>query len=97
MYVSRDGVRLFYQVTGSGGRDLFLLPQCQPVTYSRLILAAKDSVTVASDETAMVYAGPGALMKGVVMNMVTTMESWFGHAEALSARAAVDGQQHRGP
>ncbi len=35
MYVSRDGVRLFYQVTGSGDRDLFLLPQCQPVTYSR--------------------------------------------------------------
>jgi pimeloyl-ACP methyl ester carboxylesterase/predicted glycosyltransferase len=35
MYVSRDGVRLFYQVTGSGARDLFLLPQCQPVTYSR--------------------------------------------------------------
>jgi len=35
MYVSRGGVRLFYQVTGSGGRDLFLLPQCQPVTYSR--------------------------------------------------------------
>jgi pimeloyl-ACP methyl ester carboxylesterase/predicted glycosyltransferase len=35
MYVSRDGVRLFYQVTGTGGRDLFLLPQCQPVTYSR--------------------------------------------------------------
>jgi hypothetical protein len=22
-------------VTGSGGRDLFLLPQCQPATYSR--------------------------------------------------------------
>jgi pimeloyl-ACP methyl ester carboxylesterase/predicted glycosyltransferase len=35
MYVSRDGVRLFYQVTGRGSRDLFLLPQCQPVTYSR--------------------------------------------------------------
>jgi pimeloyl-ACP methyl ester carboxylesterase/UDP:flavonoid glycosyltransferase YjiC (YdhE family) len=35
MYVSRSGVRLFYQVTGSGSRDLFLLPQCQPVTYSR--------------------------------------------------------------
>jgi pimeloyl-ACP methyl ester carboxylesterase/UDP:flavonoid glycosyltransferase YjiC (YdhE family) len=35
MYVSRDGVKLFYQVTGSGSRDLFLLPQCQPVTYSR--------------------------------------------------------------
>ena len=35
MYTSRDGVKLFYQVTGSGGRDLFLLPQCQPATYSR--------------------------------------------------------------
>jgi pimeloyl-ACP methyl ester carboxylesterase/predicted glycosyltransferase len=35
MYVSRDGVRLFYQVTGGEERDLFLLPQCQPVTYSR--------------------------------------------------------------
>src|SRR5262245_30686836 len=35
MYVSRGGVRLFYQVTGSGRRDLFLLPQCQPATYSR--------------------------------------------------------------
>jgi pimeloyl-ACP methyl ester carboxylesterase/UDP:flavonoid glycosyltransferase YjiC (YdhE family) len=60
MYVTRDGVRLFYQTiggqttggqgaggqgaggqgaggqgTGEGVRDLFLLPQCQPVTYSR--------------------------------------------------------------
>jgi pimeloyl-ACP methyl ester carboxylesterase/predicted glycosyltransferase len=35
MYVSRGGIRLFYQVTGSGHRDLFLLPQCQPATYSR--------------------------------------------------------------
>ncbi|MET0852843.1 MAG: alpha/beta fold hydrolase, partial [Candidatus Rokuibacteriota bacterium] len=35
MFVTREGVRLFYQVTGTGSRDLFLLPQCQPVTYSR--------------------------------------------------------------
>jgi pimeloyl-ACP methyl ester carboxylesterase/UDP:flavonoid glycosyltransferase YjiC (YdhE family) len=35
MYVSRSGVRLFYQVSGSGRPDLFLLPQVQPVTYSR--------------------------------------------------------------
>jgi pimeloyl-ACP methyl ester carboxylesterase/UDP:flavonoid glycosyltransferase YjiC (YdhE family) len=35
MYIARDGVRLFYQVTGRGDHDLFLLPQCQPVTYSR--------------------------------------------------------------
>jgi pimeloyl-ACP methyl ester carboxylesterase/predicted glycosyltransferase len=35
LYVSRGGVKLYYQVTGTAPRDLFLLPQCQPVTYSR--------------------------------------------------------------
>jgi pimeloyl-ACP methyl ester carboxylesterase/predicted glycosyltransferase len=35
MYVSRDGVRLFYHASSGGSRDLFLLPQCQPATYSR--------------------------------------------------------------
>jgi pimeloyl-ACP methyl ester carboxylesterase/UDP:flavonoid glycosyltransferase YjiC (YdhE family) len=35
MYVSRNGVKLFYQATGSGTRDVFLLPQCQPAMYSR--------------------------------------------------------------
>src|SRR5262245_9775074 len=35
MYVTRSGVRLFYQVVGAGARDVFLLPQCQPVSYSR--------------------------------------------------------------
>jgi pimeloyl-ACP methyl ester carboxylesterase/predicted glycosyltransferase len=35
VYVSNGGVRLFWQATGGGSRDLVLLPQCQPVTYSR--------------------------------------------------------------
>jgi pimeloyl-ACP methyl ester carboxylesterase/UDP:flavonoid glycosyltransferase YjiC (YdhE family) len=35
VYVSRGGVKLYYQVTGAGQRDLFLLPQCQPAAYSR--------------------------------------------------------------
>jgi pimeloyl-ACP methyl ester carboxylesterase len=35
VYVSRGGVKLYYQVTGAGQRDLFLLPQCQPAIYSR--------------------------------------------------------------
>ena len=36
MYVHRPDARIFYQVTGTGTRDLFLLPQCQVVTYSRM-------------------------------------------------------------
>jgi pimeloyl-ACP methyl ester carboxylesterase/UDP:flavonoid glycosyltransferase YjiC (YdhE family) len=35
MYATSTGVKLFWQATGGGGRDLVLLPQCQPVTYSR--------------------------------------------------------------
>ena len=35
MYVSNGGVKLFWQATGGGSRDLVLLPQCQPVIYSR--------------------------------------------------------------
>lgn len=61
----------------------------QKVTFSRLVVAGKDPIAVGPEETAVVYAGPGALLKGIVVNMTTTMESWFGHAEALSARAAV--------
>lgn len=35
MYVSRDGVKLYWQAWGSGARDLLLMPQCQPVTHHR--------------------------------------------------------------
>ena len=35
MYATNAGVRLFWQATGDGP-DLFLCPQCQPVTYSRM-------------------------------------------------------------
>jgi pimeloyl-ACP methyl ester carboxylesterase len=36
MYIHRPDARIFYQVTGNGTRDLFLLPQCQVVTHSRM-------------------------------------------------------------
>jgi hypothetical protein len=72
----------------------------QAVTLTRLELGGRRPLRVAPDETAVVFAGPGHLLQGVVMNMVTTMYSWFGHAEALSAqvavRAAVLAAIHRG-
>ena len=36
MYVHRPDARIFYQVTGTGARDLFLLPPCQVVVHSRM-------------------------------------------------------------
>jgi hypothetical protein len=61
----------------------------QPVTYSRLELAGDAPLKLAAGESAVVYRGPGQLLKGMVLNVVTTMYSWFGHAEALSAQVAV--------
>ncbi len=61
----------------------------QPVTYSRLVFGDGGKVELAPGETMRIYPGAGPLLRGVVMNIVTTTESWFGHAEALSARAAV--------
>ena len=36
MYVYRPDAKIFYQATGSGGRDLVLCSQCQPVSHSRM-------------------------------------------------------------
>jgi pimeloyl-ACP methyl ester carboxylesterase/predicted glycosyltransferase len=35
VYATNAGVKLYWQATGGGSRDLVLLPQCQPGTYSR--------------------------------------------------------------
>ncbi|MCC6812390.1 MAG: hypothetical protein IT381_33525 [Deltaproteobacteria bacterium] len=62
--------------------------QDQPVTYSRLEFLGAGAVNVDKGDTVTVYKSSGELLRGVVMNMFTTMESWFGHAEALSAKVA---------
>jgi pimeloyl-ACP methyl ester carboxylesterase len=36
MYVSRPDAKIFYQVTGSGPRHVFLCPPCQPVVGGRM-------------------------------------------------------------
>lgn len=61
----------------------------QRVTFSRLHFGDGSVVSVGPDETGVVYGGAGPLLSGMVMNVYTTTESWFGHAEALSARVAV--------
>ncbi|HEY3452495.1 MAG TPA: alpha-2-macroglobulin family protein [Myxococcales bacterium] len=90
-----DAGKVLFVLTDAKGKalDKRELPvqsvAAQKVTFSRLVVAGKEPIAIAPEETAIVYAGPGALLKGLIMNMTTTMESWFGHAEALSARAAV--------
>jgi hypothetical protein len=61
----------------------------QPVTFSRLVISENKPVEVQAGENAAVYANAGQLLNGIVMNITTTMYSWFGHAEALSAACSV--------
>ncbi len=60
-----------------------------PVTYSDLMISDGKAVTVAAGSKAAVYSNPGMLLNGMVMNVVTSLYSWFGHAEALSSAAAI--------
>ncbi len=60
----------------------------QAVTWSRLEMGGSRPVAVQAGEKLVVYGGPGLLLGGMVSQVVTTMESWFPHAEALSAKVA---------
>lgn len=62
----------------------------QPVTFSRLEMGGGGKpIALQPGESAVVFQGPGQLLGGIVKNLVTTMYSWFGHAEAMSAQVAV--------
>jgi len=61
----------------------------QPVTFSNLLISDGKSINVERGRNIGVYKNAGQLLGGIVMNITTTMYSWFGHAEALSASCAV--------
>jgi len=93
--VAKESGKLVLQLSDLKGKPLdrrelaVTLLGDQEVTVSRLEFAGGQGISVAADEELVVYAGAGPLLQGVVMNMFTTTESWFGHAEALSAKVAV--------
>ncbi|OQA08233.1 MAG: hypothetical protein BWY66_01078 [bacterium ADurb.Bin374] len=61
-----------------------------PVTFTELIVSDGSKIDVPRNRAVSVFANPGQLLRGMTANIVTTMKSWFGHSEALSAMAAID-------
>ncbi|MBP7635385.1 hypothetical protein KBA41_14550 [Candidatus Ozemobacteraceae bacterium] len=61
-----------------------------PVTFTELIVSDGSKINVSRNRTVSVFANPGQLLRGMTANIVTTMKSWFGHSEALSAMAAIE-------
>lgn len=60
-----------------------------PVTFSKFFVSDGAPIPVEKGRTVGVYANPGRALSGIVKNIVTTMYSWFGHAEAVSSSAAI--------
>ncbi len=60
-----------------------------PVTFSDIIISDGSAMAIEEGKKVAVYANPARLLGGIAANMNTTMYSWFGHAEAISASAAI--------
>jgi len=62
-----------------------------PITFSDVIISDGSTITIEKGKKIAIYSNPAQLLGGIVMNITTTMYSWFGHSEALTASAAVRG------
>jgi len=60
-----------------------------PVTFSKIKISDGTAISIEKGRRVAIYANPGKLLSGIVKNIVTTMYSWFGHAEAISSAAAI--------
>lgn len=60
-----------------------------PITFSRLIISDGRPVVIKEGSRVAIYSNPASLLSQMAMNIQTTMYSWFGHAEAISASCAV--------
>lgn len=59
------------------------------VTYSNIIISDGSAINFKKGEKVLIYSNPGLMLHGIVRNIVTTMYSWFAHAEAITAQAAI--------
>lgn len=59
------------------------------VTYSNIIISNGSPINLKKGENVQIYSNPGTMLRGLVRSIVTTMYSWFAHAEAITAQAAI--------
>jgi hypothetical protein len=60
-----------------------------PITFSDVLVSEGKEIIVPPGKRFAVYSNPGMLLSGMANNIVTSMYSWFGHAESLSSQAAI--------
>jgi len=64
-------------------------PSSASVTYSNIMISNGSPISVKKGEKIEICSNPGIMLRGMVRNIVTTMYSWFAHAEAITAQAAI--------
>jgi len=64
-------------------------PASAQVTYSNIMISDGSPIYVKKGGKIQICANPGLMIQGLVRNIVTTMYSWFAHAEAITAQAAI--------
>jgi hypothetical protein len=62
-----------------------------PTTFSEVLISEGKAINIEKGRKIAIYSNPARMMKGMLMDIVTTMYSWFGHSEALTAACAVRG------
>ena len=62
-----------------------------PTTFSEVMISEGKAINIEKGKKVAIYSNPARMMKGMLMDVVTTMYSWFGHSEALTASCAVRG------
>jgi len=67
-----------------------------PVTFSDVHISDGTAMVLEKGRRVAIYQHPARLLQGALSNINTTMKSWFGHAEAISARCAVSAIVLRG-
>lgn len=60
-----------------------------PVTFSEVIISDASPIKIAKASSVAVYSNPARMASNIVADINTTMYSWFGHAEAISASIAI--------
>ncbi len=60
-----------------------------PVTFSDVIISDGAPIKLEKAGSIAIYSNPARLMTNIIANINTTMYSWFGHAEAVSASIAI--------
>ncbi|HPG58919.1 MAG TPA: hypothetical protein PKW98_13960, partial [Candidatus Wallbacteria bacterium] len=93
--IGRNYGRLSLSLEDKNGRSLdrrdFQIANisAMPVTFSEAVISDASPIKIEKASSVAIYSNPARMASNIVADINTTMYSWFGHAEAISASIAI--------